>query len=363
MTIDINQFSGSKRSAGGDPLKYYPTLQGSSVAPNYRYMLSALVSEISIDESDTEVGDFIELASDYSTDNKTVTFSHPVVIGNTLYGDGVISFNDKLTLWFDGQAWVDNFNSTAVLIDVGIKTFTGSGQITADTLADNFQHTTPLHITLQICAGGGVGGAIYSNTGNIYSGGGAGAFLALEFVSLDKATFPVIDVLIGSRSGDVDYTYPGSVKGKKGGDSQLKLNGQLIADILGGGGTTSYGANSLGGIEPIPQNVDNMLNVVASKGGEGRTANGINEGNVTSRNGEDITTEYGVFTGEKAAYSASGSYPYYYRYGGGGASAMGTGGAGYGAGGRYNTQKGGALSIIYRPATVEEIAAQEALSA
>lgn len=358
-TVDL----GGNSSSLGYALKYSAIHNGGTITPNNRYLLSVFVNTVVADDSSVDVGDVIELASDYTTENKTVTFSHPVVIGNTLYGDGVITFNDKLTLWFDGQAWVDNFNSTAVLIDVGTKTFTDSSQITVDTLADNFQHNIPLHITLQICAGGGVGGAMYSNTGNIYSGGGAGAFLALEFVSLDKATFPVIDVLIGSRSGNVDYKYPGGVNGKKGGDSQLKLNGQLIADILGGGAITSYGSNSLGGIEPIPQNVDNMLNVVASKGGEGKTANSINEGNVTSRNGEDIATKYGVFMGEKAHYSSSGNYTYYYRYGGGGASAMGGGGVGYGAGGRNNTQKSGVLIITYRPATVEEIAAQEALNA
>lgn len=263
-------------------------------------------------------------------------------------------------MWFDGQAWVDNFNSTAELIDVGSKTFTDSGQITIDTVADNFQHNVPLYITLQIC---GVGGAGYSNTGNIYSGGGAGAFLAIEFVSLNKTTFPVIDVLIGSRSGNVDYKYPGYVTGKKGGDSQLKINDQLIADIFGGGSSTSYSVNSLGGIEPAPQNIEKMLSVIVSKGGEGKSANAINETNVITRNGEDIATACGAFTGEKAAYSSSGNYLYYYRYGGGGASAMGSGGAGHGAGGRNNTQKNGAMIITYRPATADEIAIQEALNA
>ena len=338
-------------SSTGSSYKYIPVINGISVLPNQSYITGALNDSVIVDDSKVELGDFIKLASDYTKRSKSVSFNRPVVIGDELYIDGNITFNDKLDLWFDGVAWTNTFSSIAPLIDHGIFTFTNSQTIALADL-EGIAKNQPLHVSVKICGGGALGGGSKKETTNLnynyiywFSGGGAST-LKCDFVVLDDQELPLIKVGIGAKS---------TSHGHGGASSSLEIDQEVVCSAISGGVAS---ANTVSP-RPIVADESKFIHTELLGGGVGR--NGWDH---QGESGGAVIAEDGGHGGQpgynRYNYPDSMSHSYYH---GGGASAMSSGNNGFGHGGgyKYPAANGGCV-ITIRPATADEIAAQEALN-
>ena len=332
-TVDLGGSSG-----GSSNFILIPVSEGVAVSVNKSYMLGVLTNTISVDDVGCDIGSFIELVSDYTNREKTATFSHPVVIGNTLHETGSLPFSGKITLWFDGMAWTDNFNSTVPLIDHGLFEYTASGTVRFSELS-GMPRKQPLFITLAICGGGGLGATDYSDTGyNEYAlnhGGSGASSFKCDFVLLDGEADPVFDFTIGAV---------------RGGHSSISMNDIVLCAQVRGG--------LVSGVTPAPSatNVDKMLRVELCQGANGghTPQGGIHGGR--------LTADDGIHRGQTPGDNSAGGGRTHY-YNGGGASAMSDLDSGFGRGGRRGADpQAGGFVLTIRPATADEITAQEALN-
>ena len=346
-TVDLG--GSSAMSSSSD--KYVPVINGIPVLPNQSYMTGALNDSVIVDDSKVELGDYIKLASDYTTRSKNVKFGRPVIIGNDLHIDGNITFSDKLDLWFDGVAWTNTFSSTASLVDHGIFTFTNSQTIALAEL-EGIAKNQPLHVSVRICGGGALGGGSKTLTTNLgyksiywYSGGGAST-LKCDFVVFDNQDLPVLKIGIGAKS---------TSNGSNGGSSSLEIDQEVICSAISGG----MGVTNAASPKPVIDET-RFIHTELLGGGIGR-----NDTSGRAESGGNVTAEDGVHPGQagyvRTGYPDNKSNSFYH---GGGASAMSSGNSGFGHGGgyKYPAVNGGCI-ITIRPATVSEIAAQEALNA
>ena len=279
-TVDLGGSSG-----GSSNFILIPVSEGVAVSVNKSYMLGVLTNTISVDDVGCDIGSFIELVSDYTNREKTATFSHPVVIGNTLHETGSFPFSGKITLWFDGMAWTDNFNSTVPLIDHGLFEYTASGTVRFSELS-GMPRKQPLFITLAICGGGGQGTAENGNNGNpyaLYHGGSGASSFKCDFVLLDGDPDPVFDFTIGAL---------------RGGHSSIAMNDIVLCAQVRGG--------LVSGVTPAPSatNVNKMLRVELCKGADGGHS-------LPQRNGGNITANDGVHRGQFGVYTTYNGWLYY----------------------------------------------------
>lgn len=324
-TVDL----GSASNSGGS-LKYTATTDAETVKPNDSYLLSFLVSRLNIDDSAAVEGDFIRFKTDYAQTDKTLTFSKPVVIGNDLFTNGEITISNELELYFNGFTWQDSCNSTAPIVNVGTDVFTASGVITNTYELGNVSATSavPLYVTVKMC-GAGTSSKMVSG---VNTGGAGAGFAAIEFVALNDELNLEFDVAAYQANAD-------------GASSILKKDGLIILETSGGGYDSRKGG------EFTLNNISTFLYAGGKQGGDAAMTKGAS--------GLGVSTKYGNFSGGwGSTYDAGGS-----------ASGLGNGAGrnqnvSYGGGGFGNMAGSvGAVVITYRPATADEIAAQEALNA
>lgn len=332
---------------GGDKASsstYLPTSDGQTVKPNTNYLLSFLVSRLSVNDNDAAEGDFIRFKTDYAQADKAVTFNKPVVIGNDLFADGEISISDELELYFNGFTWQDSSNSTAPILDVGVFATSTSKQILVSDLV-NTVFDKPLHLTIE--AAGGCGGATMYKVGgyNTGVGGGAGGYAAVELVVFPALAFPSIEFLSGAGGkmgapNSQDASIP-----QDGGTSTLTIDGELIAEMLGGGkaGVNSSVPASGAAVIYHDSAISFLYNEIV-RGNDSTPERGTSK---------ELSCKYRTFAPE-----------YNGKWGGrGGYTALGTVAKHSVDCQGFTHSTTGRIQITYRPATADEIAAQEALNA
>ena len=337
--VDLSQANNQSSCS----LKYLPTADGDAVAVNKNYMLGFFVSRLSILDSAVKTGDVIRFKTDYGKGNKTLSFTKPVVIGDQLFVDGEVSVNQELELYFNGVTWQDSCFSSAPVLDVGVMEISTSKILTPS----DFVNTTfdkPILIVIEMV--GGCGGSRYHATpaqAQSGAGGGGAGYGAIEFVVSQGDLFPKIDFIAGA-DGLRDRTY-NSKDATSGTNSTLTVNDILTLDCQGGkiavwGDKESI---ALGGEAHYHEGFPVIYHEVVHG----------NNSTQPQQASEVISCKY------RTIPSATDNN---YLIGKGGFTALGTRAH---SGARYTgaIHPNGKLQITYRPATADEIAAQEAANA
>lgn len=335
-TVDLG---GNKTSSS----MYLPTKDGQTVKPNANYLLSFLVSRLNINDNDAVEGDFIRFKTDYAQADKAVTFNKPVVIGNDLFADGEITISDELELYFNGFTWQDSCSSTAPILDVGVFSTSTSKQILVSDLV-NTTFDKPLHLIIEVVGGGGGARKHITPAGaQAGAGGGGSGYGAIELVIQPSEGFPVIDFLSGA-GGKSDSTWT-SKDATVGATSTLSVSSQLVLECLGGGMGIWYDHHTAAlGADAIYHDVVPVLYHETVKG---------NDSTIPKYYSKELSCKYRTIAPKYSNMTYAGY---------GGYNALGIMAA-RGGDASSSMSSNGRIQITYRPATADEIAAQEALKA